>query len=321
MTADLWLADAHCDTLSVLLEQGGSLWRGKGHLDLERLLASPVRLQFFAVFVDPGYGEERGLRRALQMVQIFRQALRDHADVLKPILWREDVRDFGGERIAAVLSLEGLDILSDTPEILDLFVALGVRSVMLTWNYRNRLAEGALEAGGGLSRLGRTVVQRAEAASLLLDVSHASEQTFWDVLEHTSRPVIASHSNAYAVTPHPRNLRDEQLRAIAQRNGVVGLNFHTPFCTEAPRATIDDLLRHMEHILAVAGEDVLAFGSDLDGIPVLPEGMTDVRSFSVLLEAMAQRWPASTVAKVAGGNLRRLLMDVLPAKGDDGDAV
>jgi membrane dipeptidase len=309
------VVDAHCDTLLRMVERDERLDSAGGHLDLPRLLASPVALQWFAVYVEPGLGEDRGLRRALQMIGRFWQEMEAHADRLRPVRTVEDLEALDDEHVGALLTLEGGDILGDTPELLDLLFRLGVRALMLTWNGRNRLADGAGDAtsGGGLSALGREVVARAQALGVLLDVSHLADAAFWDLLGRTQGPVVASHSNARAVTAHPRNLSDDMIRAIAQRGGVIGINFHAGFLTAEGPASLDDLFRHMDHLLAVGGEDAVGFGSDYDGIPQAPVGLPDVAAFGELLEAMARRgFPTRVIEKVAGENFRRVLRATLP---------
>jgi membrane dipeptidase len=312
------VVDLHCDTLLALWERGDELARTGGHLDLGRLVASPVALQVFAVFVPPRFGEDRGLRVALELVERFWREMEAHSDVLVPVRWREDLDRLGPERVGGLLALEGGDVLADTPTLLDVLFRLGVRALALTWNGRNRLADGALDPAsrGGLSALGKAVVRRAQALGMLLDVSHASDRAFWEIVAESSGPLVASHSNARAVTEHPRNLTDDMLRALATRGGVVGLNLHAPFLTQGQEADWDDLFRHLDHLLAVAGEDAVALGSDFDGIPTPPRGMPDVVGFHALLEEMARRgWSEERIAKVAGRNAERVLRQVLP-KGE-----
>jgi membrane dipeptidase len=318
------VVDLHCDTLLHLWEQGERFEASSGAVDLPRLLSSPVGIQVFAVFVEPRYGEDRGLRVALALVERFWQEVEAHGDHLFPILTREDLKRVQAGRVGGLLLLEGGDVLGDTPDLLTVLFRLGVRGLTLTWNGRNRLGDGALDQGsrGGLSALGRAVVQRAEALGMLVDVSHAADALFWSVLETTRGPVVASHSDARALTPHPRNVTDDMVAAIARRGGVVGVNFHHEFLAEGGEATVDDVFRHLEHLLAVGGEEAVAFGSDFDGIPKPPRGLEDVRGFSLLLEAMARRgWSDETIERVAGGNARRVLASVLPPEGGVGRAL
>lgn len=304
------IVDAHCDTLLRLVQGGGRLKdTGKGHLDLDRLLRSPVGLQFFAVFVPPEYGEERGLRVLLKMVAAFRREMDEHQDVLHRVLGREDLHREG---VGGLLSIEGLDAIGSDLDLFDLLSDLGVRSCLLTWNGRNRLADGNGDqgSGGGLSSLGKDAVRRMEELHMLPDVSHLSDPCFWDLLKVAKGPVIASHSDVRAIRNHPRNLTDDMIRALADRGGVVGINFYAEFLGEG-EVTTTDLFRHMDHLLKVGGEDAVGFGSDFDGINRAPVGVDDILAFGPILEKMREVYGDPVAEKVAGANFRRVLETVL----------
>src|SRR5690606_993010 len=210
---------------------------------------------------------------------------------------------------------EGGESLQGSLGRVEIFHRLGVRALGLTWNHRNELADGCLdpEAGGGLTRFGREVVRACEARGWVLDVSHLSERGFWDLMETAQGPVIASHSNAHAVHPHPRNLRDEQLVALAQKGGVVGLNFYPGFLTHEARGTLQDLVRHAVHIAQVIGPEHLGLGSDFDGISQTPEDLPDVTALPRLTAALLEAgFSEEETRGILGGNFRRIFQSVLP---------
>jgi len=236
---------------------------------------------------------------------------------LRPVLTKSDLDGLepGSGVVGGLLSIEGGEILHGHLDMVDVFHRLGVRALGLTWNHRNQLADGCLdaEAGGGLTRFGREVVTACQERGWVLDVSHLSERGFWDLMEVARGPVIASHSNAYAVHPHPRNLRDEQLVALAQKGGVVGLNFCPDFLTQEERCSSQDLVRHALHMAEVVGPEHIGLGSDFDGITRTPEDLPDVASLPRLTEAFLQAgFSEEETRGILGGNFRRVYHSVLP---------
>jgi len=284
-----------------------------GHLDLPRMLAAGVGLQFFALFTVPSHGPGLNLRRILEMVAHFHRSVALSAGRLRPVLRAADVEPREGS-VGGLLAVEGLGAIGASVEVLESLHMLGVRSAMLTWNERNELADGALEqeSGGGLSAKGRQIVQAMQRLHMLLDVSHLGEKGFWDLLETSEGPLIASHSNARSICKHPRNLRDEQLKAVAERGGVVGMNFYTQFVVDEGPATLEDLMRHVRHIADLVGPRHIGLGSDFDGISAWPEGLGGVQDYPNLRLALTQAgFSAEESEGILGGNLRRVLQEVL----------
>ncbi len=310
------IADAHCDTLMLLVGErpkGTSLTSLPGHLDLERLLAAGVGLQFFALFTVPAFGEALGLQRILEMIAQFDRSVASSEGRLYPVLTAADVAPQAG-RVGGLLAVEGLSPLRGSVEILEVLHRLGVRSAMLTWNERSSLADGAMSQAsqGGLGDDGRRIVAAMQRLRMVLDVSHLGERGLWDLLEMTEGPVIASHSNARAVREHPRNLRDEQIKALATRGGVIGMNFYTEFLVDGEQATIGDLLRHIRHISDLVGPQHVGLGSDFDGISASPEGLKTVSDYPNLRSALdAAGFSPAESQGILGGNLRRVLQEVL----------
>ena len=287
--------------------------RPEGHLDVERLAAAGVDLQVFALYA-PVTSARGPLHEALLMAEIFWRAV--DQGLLHPVLWSDDVRA-DSTTVRGLLSLEGADALQGDVELLRIFFRLGVRAMGLTWNGSNALADGvdaAEEGGSGLTTVGRRVVEEMNRLGMLVDVSHLSERSFWDVVSVCEGPVIASHSNAQAICPHRRNLSDSQLQAVAAGGGVVGLNFYPPFLTSGGGAGICDILRHAEHMLAVMGRGDVGLGSDFDGVSGLPEGIKGVESLPLLAEAFEKEFGPEVTAEIMGGSFFEVLVSVLPTR-------
>jgi len=310
------IVDGHCDTLMRLIPGGRSPGGPTrladlqgGHMDLGRLWESPVGLQFFALFTPPGSGSQ-AIPMILAMIRALNDELRDHPDKLHPVRTPEDV---DGDGVGCLLAIEGLRPIGDDVRMLETFHELGVRSAMLTWNERNALADGAMDqgSGGGLSNAGRDAVHLMEELGWAIDVSHLGDAPFFDLVKKVHEPILATHSNARAVYNHPRNLTDDQIRAVADLGGAVGVNFHSGFITDG-EATLDDLFRHLDHLMKIGGEDLPGFGSDYDGIEQPPTDAPDVRAYSLIWERLITTYGSETAAKLAGGNFRRVLRSRLP---------
>jgi membrane dipeptidase len=246
--------------------------------------------------------------------------LQDILGTIEKLVWRPTspfapvfVGDTTGRKqVRAWLAMEGAQALAADPDAISTWVAKGVRIVGLAHAHDNDLAGSATgKKRGGLTDKGRQLAKGALVAGAMLDVSHLSDASIADVLalsKDAGRPVIATHSNARAVCPHPRNLTDAQLRAVAASGGVVGLNLHSPFLTSHGEASADDVLRMVDHLLRVAGEDHVAIGSDYDGGITPPKAFPDAASFPRLARMLLRQGHSEArVRKVFSGNALRVL--------------
>lgn len=307
------LFDGHADTISHIYEHGGGLWERVGHLDLHRTTTTyGCYAQFFAIF-----GTER-TRPGLTLWQLFQEQYN---------VFRRELEENRGKitfcttaagaaeanragRAAAFLSVEGAELLDCDIEKLEQARSMGVRAVNLTWNHANLLSgSNAEERDRGLSEQGRAFVRRMHELGVLVDVSHLSDPGFWDVAEMSDCPFFASHSNARAVFSHRRNLTDAQFTAIIEHRGVAGLNLYADFLGEHP--DLDTVVAHLEHFLALGGEQNVSLGADWDGCDVLPGGVTDIRDMEKLYERLLQRnYHEALVRGVFYENLMRVVNEV-----------
>ena len=315
---EAFIADTHCDTILAVARGQRTLGErsDQGHIDLPRLREAGVDVQFFACFIEGEFKPDRGQYRALQLIDLFYRQMEAYSDqvaVAHNLAEMDAIRASG--RIAAVLAIEGGEAVGPDISGLRILYRLGVRSLGLVWNQRNLLADGVGErrTHGGLTSFGVEVVEEANRLGMLVDVSHLSDEGFWDVIAVSTHPIIASHSNARAVCDHPRNLTDDQIRALAKNGGVMGLNFAPAFVAANRPATVADLAVHAEHIANLAGSaDHIGLGSDYDGIGAAPQGLEDVTQLWRLTEALLRRgFSEDDVRKILGGNHRRLLAAVI----------
>ncbi len=299
------LIDAHNDTASRLFWENESLLENTFHVDLKKQ-ASFQSLLVYAFFIDP------------EKTVDFPSPL-SYFDALYENFMRELVKNQSNIHITthatellsvdnplAMLSVEGGSLI-ESVETIDYLWEKQIKILTLTWNNSNRLATSAMSGDyGGLSAFGRQVVTRMNNLGIVADLSHASDQTFWDVMEYTKKPVLVSHSNARRLCNHPRNITDDMFQALMENGGVLGINFYPHFLGE--NATMETIFSHIEHFLNLGGENNIGFGSDFDGVECLPNGITDFSSFSDMIDEMKKRnYPKDLIEKLCYKNMMRIL--------------
>ncbi|SNX54550.1 dipeptidase [Thermoanaerobacterium sp. RBIITD] len=307
--------DFHCDTLYLLEKHDRDLTKRnlEGHIDLIRLEEGMVHLQVFAAFVDPEHMRKNAATKVLKMIDKLYQ-LMDKTDKLKLILKGDDIGIIKKEnKIGAILSIEGGEALEGDLALLRMFYKLGVRAMTLTWSLRNDLGDGVEgNENSGLTNFGKEVIKEMNRLGMIVDVSHLNEKGFWDAVELSKKPVIASHSDCKALCKHPRNLNDDQIKAIADKGGVIGINFCTYFLRDDGNSSIDDVLNHIDHIVNIVGMKHVGFGSDFDGIEKTPEELYDVTCFPKIIDGLKQRgYSDSDIDLISHGNFERVIKNIL----------
>jgi membrane dipeptidase len=309
------VVDAHCDTITALMKESRSLGElsSCGHIDLPRLKLGGIKVQFFAAFIAPEY-KYTALTRTLEIIDLFYREAKLNEAIMLPVKDNASLdRSLAEGKIAAFLTVEGGEALMGELYVLRMLYRLGVRSLTLTWNGRNDLACGVGEgsAAGGLSIFGRAVVREMNSLGMLIDVSHLAEKGFWEVMELSAAPVIASHSNCQKLCRHKRNLTDEQILSLKKAGGVIGLSFVPQFISAAG-ADLDSFLDHVDHIAALAGVDCIGLGSDFDGIDAAVPGLEDCSRLPCITEGLLQRgYSEEDIKKFLGGNFLRVIRKIL----------
>jgi len=303
--------DAHCDTLLRTTRCDGSLYRNDFHISLEKSAKFAHFAQVFAIFNNAGR-ELAALPVACagyrEQLAKFRREMDAHADHIVQARNADELEAaWAAGKSAAILAVEGAEQLSETT--LDDAYAEGVRLVTLTWNHANALG-GSCVSGGGLTDFGRAFVRRANELGVLIDLSHASDELFWDTLEASRDPIIASHSNSREIHPHRRNLDDGQFMALIQCGGTAGINMYADFLSEG-KCEITDVLRHIDHFFTLGGEDNVTLGTDFDGCDRLPEGINSVADMTALADALARLgYTNEQIEKIFYKNLLRVFREV-----------
>lgn len=305
--------DLHCDTALALLDDicrpRARLMQNSAHIDLERGGKLAGYAQMFALFTTPGMDETGSFsaeRIFAAMLENLLKELEENCQFILRAKTPEQAEQIVSEgKIAAILSIEGTAGIGFDYGRLEELAQFGFAMSTLTWNEQNPLA-GSHKTGGGLTDRGREYVRRAQRYGIAIDVSHVSDEAFWDIMDITERPVSASHSDSRAVCGVSRNLTDEQFLAICRTGGVAGLNMCAPFLG-AEQVTLDTVCDHVIHWLELGGEKHIALGSDLDGCDVLPDGFDGVESYPALAEALLKRnVPRQIVEDIFWNNAMRM---------------
>lgn len=300
--------DGHCDTIYECMGKGRSLRENSGHVDLMRGQRYGRRAQFFALFDNVReLPEGTAWTKLCRMHDWFCAQAAENADVMALCRTGAEVDAAAAQhKTAALLSIEGADLLDCDMAHLETAASWGVRLLNPVWNNANALCGScAQEPERGLSARGVEFVARMEELGIHTDVSHISDAGFWDVLRRAKRPVVASHSNARAICPHRRNLTDDMFRAIRDTGGVVGINLYADF---VGGDSMEQLIAHIERFLSLDGEKTVALGGDLDGCEALAAGFSDVQDVAKLYQALEERgYPQTLLEDIFWNNWRRIL--------------
>lgn len=311
------VCDAHCDTVLALYKKDRKFEElsSLGHIDIPRLKMGKVDVQVFAVYIEERYKPKRSLHRVLELIDcLLTEVGKNNDDIELAYTFGDIERIISQNKIAAILAIEGGEAIEGKLYNLRILHRLGVRLITLTWNQRNDIADGSSHPNSkrGLTPFGKKVVKEMNRLGMLVDVSHLSESGFWGVINTTSQPIIASHSNSYKLCSHRRNLKDEQVKAIAENGGLIGVTFVPDFLTvEKQKATIDDVIDHIDYLVRLAGIDFVGLGSDFDGCEDLPVGLEGADKVYKIGEKLAERgYLADDIDKIMGKNFLRLFQKV-----------
>lgn len=315
----MFICDCHCDTLTELYNKNASLYENEQHFDIKRQIALGGGLQFCAIYVPTEvFRYQGGLRYTLCLLDKYNQEIKklheNGIDVLQ-VRTAEDAGNVLKHKAATLLAIEEGGAIDGSLEALRCLYELGVRAMTLTWSNRNDIADGINEeaTGSGLTLFGKQVVAEMNRLGMLVDVSHISTAGFWSVIETSTKPIIATHSNAKSLCAHPRNLNDEQIKALAQNGGLAGITFAGQFLEEDWRnASIESVYKHIDYMLNLIGnDDHIGFGSDFDGISHPPYNIQGVQDYKPLIEYLSKYYSNETINKITHQNVINLLKKVL----------
>ncbi len=346
------VVDTHSDLTSRLVDEGVDIG-GRlpdGHQDLPRMQEGGLDVQFFSVYVAARYAKKGGPKRAMEMMDAVYRMVETFPDRIQLATSVSDIyRIVSQGKIAALMGLEGGHALENSMHILRMFHRMGIRYVTLTHSNTNDWCDSSTDQPrwGGLNDLGEKIVVEMNRIGMMIDVSHISDEAFWDVMRVSKAPVIASHSSCRAIANMQRNMSDDMIKALAKNGGVIMINFGSSFLNREwgkrtnyilqqirdkyrgdfgmwgkmwdemnqkdplPPATLKDLIDHIDHVVRLVGPDYVGLGSDFDGVSALPVGMEDVSKLpAITYELLKRGYKEEDIRKILGGNLLRVMSEV-----------
>lgn len=268
------LIDMHCDTLSKLYHQSdlGDLFDNVCEVNIKKLQMADSMVQFFACFTcfQDYLNYDLCYQDVLSMIAYFEKQEEKYGDKIQKLLHGCDMENnWKNDKVSALLTVEEGGVLNGESKRLEELYQKGIRLITLTWNYENCLGHPNSRdpkiMEKGLKPFGREVVERMEELGMIVDLSHSSDGTFWDVLDMAKKPVVASHSCCRSLCPHPRNLSDEMIRHLAENGGICGLNFYGAFLGTPAESRVEEMTAHILHMIRYGGSDFPAIGTDFDG--------------------------------------------------------
>ena len=344
----MFVLDSHCDTPTMMMRgRDIGIDNERGHVDLPKLKAGGVDASFFALYTSADLQPDAATRYALEMIGRIYDAVEANSGIASLAFSPDDaLRNKAKGLISIFIGMENGAPIQKSLPLLRVFHKLGVRYITLTHNGDNEIADSAAQGQRwhGLSPFGREVVAEMNRLGMIVDVAHASDETFYDVLEYSRAPIVSTHSCCRALAHHRRNMSDEMLRALADKGGVIQINFYPVFLSDAfaktladsgleskswteqdwindplnpeeaaalPRPSYKDVVDHIDHAVKVAGIDSVGIGTDFDGIEVTPAGLENISKIGVIFDEMSSRgYTDDQIEKVAGKNFLRVFNDV-----------
>ncbi len=300
------IIDLHCDVLYKLTTLDAPKFADdvRLHASKERLQLGQVKAQVFAIFIDPATPQNMQFLEVMRQIEAFHTQVLQTEGMVHITEWSQ-LDALAPHEIGAILSLEGCSAIGDDMTKLSAILDAGVKLVGLTWNEENAVAYGAeQDASLGLKPFGKEVVNMLNARDIIIDVSHLNEQGFWDLLP-LAKHLVASHSNARAICDHPRNLTDQQAKALIEHGGHIHVVYFPKFIGD--NATMDDLIAHVKHLASIVGIDHLGVGSDFDGINVTVKGLAHAGEAQNLLEQLREHFTDEEVRGIAHNNFRQYI--------------
>jgi membrane dipeptidase len=287
----------------------------RGHIDLPRMIEGGLTCQTFAMYTGRRAFVPEAPLVAMQMVDKFYSEIESNPEIIAVTTHEEIIQAKKQGKVCGLLSMEGAEPLMGDLAALRVYYRLGMRMLSFAWNYRTPFADGlgAKRSESKLPELGVQALEEMDKLGIIFDVSHLADSVFWDVADIMKKPFIASHSNARALCDHPRNCTDDMIKAIAEHNGVLGMNYAPAFVKKGGEgATVEDLVDHIDHIVNLVGPDYVGLGSDFDGIGNPPEGIESVDKTPNITRVLVKRgYSDEDILKILGGNHLRVFKDVI----------
>lgn len=300
-------ADAHSDVLECAFDNNMNIRDRKLSFNLTDVKDNMPYLQLMACFVHDKY-IDNGYNRYRELMEMYKKQEEEKLESIIRINTKKDIdRVRENNKLGVLLTVENAVAIDGNIDNLYNLYLDGIKMMTITWNYDNKLGCGNLtENDLGLTSLGKKCIKTMNNLNMIIDISHASVKTFWNIMSLTSKPIVASHSNAYNLCKHTRNLTDMQIKEIAKSKGIIGITYCTKFLTNNKKACINDVVNHIEYVCNLVGAEHVCLGSDFDGIDkkYLPDNLKGVKDIYKLKECLIHRgFNKTEIEKIMGENL------------------
>ncbi|MEO8445970.1 MAG: dipeptidase [bacterium] len=310
--------DTHSDFIWKVFDKGVDFKNETSSIqsDLPRLKAGGVDVQVFAVWIPMNQVKRSFSFTMSQINKLVEIAAENSAEFELAKTYDDIIRITNEKKVCGLIGIEGGTAIEKNLDNINTFSDAGVSYIGLTWNNSNAVATSARDAvergkKGGLTEFGFEVVKRMNETGIIVDVSHLSEAAFWDVIETSTMPVIASHSDCYSINPHYRNLTDEQIKALAKKDGYIGINFYDKFLDKNSNATIENVVEHIDYIKNLVGVDYIGLGADFDGGISPPPELKDASCYPELTKRLVEKgYTNEDIKKILGLNFLRVFKKV-----------
>lgn len=312
----MYFIDGHCDTLSKALDEGKSLYENDLQFSFKKANEIGGGIQVMACFVDTKFlkYQDAGFERCKSILDKFDEykknsddkiLIKNNNDLQKAV---DNVKD---NKTNVILSIENGSAIGSNLNNIDYFFNRGVRIMSITWNDDNELGCGAKTKNDtGLTDFGAEYVRKLNKLGIIVDVSHLSEKSFWDTMLISEKPVVATHSNVYELCNNSRNLKDEQIKAIAKLGGIIGVCYYSDFLNSRKKANLEDIVEHIKYIKKIVGIDYVGFGSDFDGMDLekTADGVDNISKINnITKELKLQGFKNKEIEKIMWNNWLNVL--------------
>lgn len=311
------IIDLHCDTIYHLTDNKDMvLNKNNLAVDLEKLKKSNSLAQFFALFIDL-QEHPKAFNRAMDMLNRFYEEIEKNNHEMNIAKNYEDInKNIEQGKISAFLTIEEGEAIEGSHKNLRNFYDLGVRLMTLTWNYENSIGYPNCKEefrNKGLKDFGLETLEEMNNLGMIIDVSHLSDGGFYDVARYSKKPFVASHSNSRTICNHSRNLTDDMIRILSEKGGITGINFEKSFLIEGgSKSSVKDMVKHINHISNIGGIDVVAIGSDFDGINPKNLEISNIGEIDkLIIELQKSGYHESDIEKILYKNALRVIKEVL----------
>ncbi len=318
----MFIIDMHSDTL-IRLNDTNNLRNNDLDINLLKMKQSNYLLQNFAIFTSIKHVDNR-LHYVLKHINRFLKEMEENKDLIKQVFSYNDI--INNKVMSALLTLEEGDVIDNDLDILELYYRLGVRMIALTWNYPNSIGYPnfnnnetlnryemlrVINTKDGLTDFGKEYIKKCNELGIIIDVSHLSDKGFMDVINLSTKPIVASHSNARQVCDVARNLSDEMILKLHKNGGVMGMNYCDDFIDNNSNGSVNNIIKHIDHIKELGCIDNIGLGSDFDGIAKRKE-MSDCSQIHLLTDSLVKHgYSNEEIEKICYKNVLRVYQEVL----------